>query len=159
MVQALATILRSNPELANWASQPQALLTALTAIPPHLTSMDQQGGASDTPFQQTRSGRISRPPAQPITDPSLDSLNDASGLGTAAMSQDDTTSGHTTVVETDFVQEPLAALAALSALPKATPGNLPAWPLPPTGPGGRKRMPKEEMLARRRARNKESGEL
>ena len=37
--------------------------------------------------------------------------------------------------------------------------ELPAWPLPPSGPGGRRRMPKDELLARRRARNRLSGEL
>ncbi|OCF36627.1 hypothetical protein I316_01879 [Kwoniella heveanensis BCC8398] len=31
---------------------------------------------------------------------------------------------------------------------------LPEWPLPPTGKGGRKNMPREELLARRRARNR-----
>ncbi|ODN83298.1 hypothetical protein L202_01467 [Cryptococcus amylolentus CBS 6039] len=32
--------------------------------------------------------------------------------------------------------------------------ELPQWPLPPTGKGGRKAMPRDELLARRRARNK-----
>ncbi|KAK8869604.1 hypothetical protein IAR55_000171 [Kwoniella newhampshirensis] len=32
--------------------------------------------------------------------------------------------------------------------------GLPAWPLPPTGKGGRKNMPRDELLARRRARNR-----
>ncbi|WRT67349.1 uncharacterized protein IL334_004320 [Kwoniella shivajii] len=32
--------------------------------------------------------------------------------------------------------------------------GLPIWPLPPTGKGGRKNMPREELLARRRARNR-----
>ncbi|WWD01155.1 hypothetical protein V866_008094 [Kwoniella sp. B9012] len=32
--------------------------------------------------------------------------------------------------------------------------HLPEWPLPPTGKGGRKNMPREELLARRRARNR-----
>nr|XP_019042461.1 hypothetical protein I302_09068 [Kwoniella bestiolae CBS 10118]OCF21391.1 hypothetical protein I302_09068 [Kwoniella bestiolae CBS 10118] len=32
--------------------------------------------------------------------------------------------------------------------------GLPQWPLPPTGKGGRKNMPREELLARRRARNR-----
>ncbi|WVQ98935.1 hypothetical protein IAU59_006067 [Kwoniella sp. CBS 9459] len=31
---------------------------------------------------------------------------------------------------------------------------LPEWPLPPTGKGGRKNMPRDELLARRRARNR-----
>ncbi|XAO22743.1 hypothetical protein I312_101517 [Cryptococcus bacillisporus CA1280] len=33
-------------------------------------------------------------------------------------------------------------------------GNLPEWPLPPSGKGGRKNMPRDELLARRRARNR-----
>nr|ODN95002.1 hypothetical protein L204_04347 [Cryptococcus depauperatus CBS 7855] len=32
--------------------------------------------------------------------------------------------------------------------------GLPAWPLPPHGKGGRKNMPRDELLARRRARNR-----
>ncbi|WVR05367.1 hypothetical protein IAU60_002381 [Kwoniella sp. DSM 27419] len=32
--------------------------------------------------------------------------------------------------------------------------GLPEWPLPPTGKGGRKNMPRDELLARRRARNR-----
>lgn len=37
--------------------------------------------------------------------------------------------------------------------------DLPSWPLPATGKGSRKGIPKEEILARRKERNKTSGEL
>lgn len=36
-------------------------------------------------------------------------------------------------------------------------GHLPRWPLPPTGKNGRRLMPREEMMARRRARNRVAG--
>jgi hypothetical protein len=35
--------------------------------------------------------------------------------------------------------------------------GLPEWPLPPKGPRSRKTMPRDEMLARRRARNRVAG--
>lgn len=38
-------------------------------------------------------------------------------------------------------------------------GNLPEWPLPPSGKGGRKNMPRDELLARRRARNRVAGDF
>lgn len=69
--------------------------------------------------------------------------------------------------ELDFIQQDsnwgAQTLADASAddgslSPRQNADGLPIWPLPPTGRGGRKQMPKDEMLARRRARNRLAGE-
>ena len=164
-----------------------------------------------TPFQQTRSGRISRPPLVPPSynllqalaseadSPNFDALlhavsgnghpGDANSAGHGGIQAQGSTEPHTSQSRAGFwhqndatngfeVANTLAEVEqtanakrgnkrALSSVEGDEEGessltgasNLPAWPLPPMGPGGRKNMPKEELLARRRARNRVSGGL
>ena len=175
--------------------------------PPNLTQ---------TSYQQTRSGRISRPPAQPsynllqalsaeidsgsgnfdallkglsssngnnamnnginhginhvnfnhgepVIDPALTSTpfnqmeNQPSLDGTDLFGinnqWNDNALNSTTGMGDEIREESLTPDMSLELME----GELPAWPLPPGGRGGRKNMPKDEMLARRRARNRVAG--
>ncbi|ORX33737.1 hypothetical protein BD324DRAFT_638412 [Kockovaella imperatae] len=146
--------------------------------PPNLASVNYQPGLTDTPFQQTRSGRISRPPLQPIPFPFLQHLSGqingggiSANAGLYAQQYVDGFVPQNGVPNLDpqFWSQPQMTLSGPSTQPaslspdpaagaemKDNAHDLPQWPLPPSGPGGRKKMPKDEMLARRRARNKES---
>lgn len=152
-------------------------------------------------FQQTRSGRIIRPPAQPPSYGLLQALSaeiesgsgniDAllKGLSNGSVNNLNGSSGHNT--NDPMIDPALTSFNNLNAVPSTSAAvdlgdgswdnqtlanavnqsvreesltsdggmelmenELPAWPLPPGGRGGRKNMPKDEMLARRRARNR-----
>ena len=187
------------------------------------TSMLPSNQRSDTPVQQTRSGRISRPPINPPPRPLLQTLATADQSATAirtpledsapqvgvtpnyealyqAMNDgvagnagqlgqadggfwrggDDPIAASSWIGHTPTPEETLAKWRKRkrevsdteedsgSGLEDDTPGRygvdagsglpLPAWPLPPSGPKSRKNMPRDELLARRRARNRVAGE-
>ena len=150
--------------------------------------MNHAAGIQDTPYQQTRSGRISRPPAQPIQPffPPLFGMGDsaengdlhemmANGAFQNLHFAQNQVNGYANAGNIDGGLESAWQNSVGGDVQGITPmshsaedveheaeeedDGLPEWPLPPQGRGGRKRMPKEEMLARRRARNKESGTL
>lgn len=144
----------------------------------------------DTAWQQTRSGRISRPPVQPQYDVfQMFSSNGNMGMnGNGANLNIDPIFNTAPPAQYNFQNgggdaswgaQTLAEVSHGQGQGQGAEGNdredengslspqhedsmesgLPMWPLPPGGKGGRKGMPKDEMLARRRARNRLAGEL
>ncbi len=149
----------------------------------------------NTPVQQTRSGRISRPPIIAPNHPLLQTL---SGLEIIKASNGDEVMGQeeegrfwgpdgemraddgsqttksksmsgsrvhgrkkrraSTTEEEDEDDTFSAGTDNLqpNGVEKGTNG-LPPYPLPPSGPNSRKNMPRDELLARRRARNRVAG--
>ena len=216
--QSAAAMLQSH--VPAQPTHPYAALMAQNAGQPTLPA-----SSSTTTYQQTRSGRISRPPVAPQYN-LLQALSAEIDSGTGnfdallkALSSGQTPGASTSAVNTagPVADSPSSvridpALSSVGVYPHpsqpstpadnmldnhgqyATPrtpgenewtthhthtqtladaaheqsmspsgdesikGDLPAWPLPPGGPGGRKNMPKDEMLARRRARNRVAGE-
>ena len=193
---------------------------ALKTKLPNLFSALESGSGTNThtPFQQTRSGRISRPPVNPpqysllqalaaeADTPNFDSLLEAVSSGNKAkvsgsepgvgalgglggesavgprngmgmiyktkrderadlwgLAKDGESGGDSWTAQTLADAQNRATSKRHRPLELSTGDEgdgedeereLPQWPLPPSGPGGRKGMPRDEMLARRRARNR-----
>ncbi|KAK4686397.1 hypothetical protein P7C73_g3723, partial [Tremellales sp. Uapishka_1] len=178
-----------DPALQNGNDAESVTTRALAALFANPGLLHLLGGASQpapldpsTPMQQTRYGRISRPP---LAAPNPNFLSDLETTEAKRPPAPSTSSQQTyeALIQVERNWEDVlgdvgpnwgAQTLAQAVDPRETsvstgtdeegpriaigkdgqPVALPAWPLPPSGPNSRKNMPKEEMLARRRARNR-----
>ena len=178
-VQALANAASSSAPMQNQAastSDPHGFATQLQHGNTSSTStLGAYGGAAPpTPYQQTRSGRISRPPVAPqysllqtlaaqFGTPNFDSLlKEVSSTSTNANN-----ASASPVIGVDSNESSAQGNGNDYGSSKDggnyydsvdSEGEVPLWPLPPSGPGSRAAMSKEEIQARRKARNRMSGE-
>ena len=150
----------------------------------------------NTPAQQTRSGRISRPPVASLDHPLLQTLvgTDPDQMTTKAtrdeLARNDSAqpwcmnAGVYPEAHAPKLIDGPGSKRSLSVMEEDEGSNLsvgdgtpqsnecgdegdvdqkrrilPPYPLPPSGRNSRKSMPRDELLARRRARNRVAGEL